>query len=425
MSKSEIVIALEGEALHEFEATVSHRFLERAYSTESSDNATVYRFNNIEWDTNKIKNIGEIDEIIRKLSDEGKKVCLVQLNNDTHESIIVGDNDYFKIKIKSKIEFGDKVFEPGMIIEVNKDYQDLYDDFLIVNPQFKREPFNLKKVTPEEDIEDMPTLSVDNIYFIPMSEIDSEDVGFKKLLKFLGNQNSGFFAVRPGDDDKLESIGRITAGVKSYTHIENGFTGNPDFVIGGNPDIINAIQKEWVSDLDLSDVNRPINSQGRTYIMHAARYGNMEAYQALLEAGASPSQENKFGLDALSEAFLARNDKMVDEVMKDPRININKEFYVDLLTEDMMVKFFDAGFDVNTKNKNGNTIIMVRIDEPDIIQAALKYKGHDFDLKNNAGLSFNELLANHNFPHKRNVQMIYESHMLMASLEEDDSMDLR
>jgi len=401
MEKSEVVIALEGEALYEFEAKVSHRFLGSAYFVNKSPQNAIYRFNDLDWNLNST-NIEVIDNLIDDMVEQGKKVAFVQLDNKTKKSFIKGDPDYFNIHVEQKMEFKGVDVNPGFMINIQEDFIGFFDDYAIANP----------------DVKDIMVQKEEGIFYIPESHEDNPQLN--KFMSFIENQKEGFFSASLLNG-KLESKGTQLVDVSIYTSIINDYEGKSLDIFNVDRKIIDAIEGEWDSTLVIDDVNATINSQGRTLLMHAARSGNTEAYNDLITKGANMQDKDIHGVSVLYEALMGENKSLIKKII--PEIDLNDHFYVDLLVEvDIIEAFIENGFDINQQNKNGNTLAMSRITSPYIIEVLLKHEGHDFTLENDKGQSFDFFMENVEFKNKRVINQLYENYQLQSLLEEESQM---
>lgn len=131
-----------------------------------------------------------------------------------------------------------------------------------------------------------------------------------------------------------------------------------------------------------SDSNQPDANTGETALIKAARNGNLNLMNLLLIANADPNAQSRRGVTVLTAAIQNGNPQLTEFLLSrgaragsTPENLLNYAFQKKFVGVDAMLK---TGVDPNSRDKNGNTALIIAASYGDIqsAQALITYKAN-------------------------------------------------
>lgn len=371
--RSQVVVALEHDAFY-----MANNFsLLKKHATILQQNAysALYLIEDVKWyDT-----YAEINEIESFLYDFEDQVAFVRSGEEAGDTQYIGEGD--GIDMMLDMEIGDAMFEPGVAVVLNSEAESAVMD----------------SVT-EEEWEHFYTgyqeeLSGDSDSYFYFAHCDFERL--KNIEKVILTQEEESYCIAKLGDE-MERNGEYECEIYSNQYISyEGCTITDSHEDIDNAEllaILNAIETKWTPGIQLTDVNTPYSEAGRTFIMQAVRFSNMEAIDALMAAGADIEQENNYEINAVIEAFFVGNEEIINKVLTN--VDLNKPLYRAFFERNIEFSeiYSKHGFDFNYQDELGNTLIMNKLIENEyghqkIIDNLLEFGNHDLSLTNHDGLT--------------------------------------
>lgn len=374
--RSDVVITVEGAAFYEFQATLlkTCKVFNLFDSKNEGAHTGVYSVKRIVW-WNYDLEIDAIEKFITRYAKKG----LASLYRDGDESDDLEQiGEHKDVSFKTSLYIDGDNYESGICVAIGEPIKNDFKDFLIENISLKQ-IFNEASINSKDE--------TDLYYFRLIDEFN-----YDLVAEFLRQKKDSTYCIFSDiySDKNIGLEDYYDIGMSTFIQNNVNVHQDPLPYKGRHSVLVNAIQNEWTQDaqdyLDLIDANATYESR-RTFIMHAARCGNIVAYNSLLNNGASPNKQNKFGTSALSEAVFANDTTMIRHVLKDEDINRNRAFIVDLLIDrpHFVKLFMEYGFDVNSVSSTQTNLLIKNINDLSVIEQLVQQEDLDVHYKDYDG----------------------------------------
>lgn len=400
--QSEVIITLEHDAFYMAE---SIELFKDADILMRNKYGTMYCFDEIKW-YQGYGHIDKTDAFLRRFNNYGQ-VTFSRIGESFGDHAYIGDPDERGIDIKVNLVINDTQFDLGVAVVINKRLYSEMDSFLEKNTELNVR-FNNAIISSDESDK-----------FLYFSHEDFKE--FSELKTFLFAQNPEHYCVAKSTLDGFEEQGNSDYEIyqdESLIYDDFELVTQHKNVDETTLKILDAIEGEWI-DQQILDVNKPFSDAGRTYIMHAVRFVNIAAIDALLAQGANPGQENKHGVNAVIESLFVGNELVIDKMFSSG-VDLNTWTFMDILKENIehLPLFIKHGFDINLQDEKGNSLLMYFIPLKTKVEALLKYDNIDFSIKNNDGMTVFDISKNDE------ITSMLENYALKKEILEDDIMSL-